>query len=193
MQILFFLLGAGLGLYWRYSRWNLAKIFAQIEILPNWHVFENSRRKCRRSVLQNCTLLCKHSARHWGNSITRGFLLCMRRWFLRSFNIFSLPCTIINFLFTSWQMITETLFNIPFSVIGRCSIVPTFHWLQGKLARYNFSQAASGMILQNHRWLTVCFFIVKTATLGSLKRNNGRFFKISKWATLWVWFFHHLE
>jgi hypothetical protein len=43
-------------------------------------------------------------------------------------------------------MLTETLFRIPFSVIGRCSLVPTSHWLQGKCAKINLSQAASGMI-----------------------------------------------
>jgi hypothetical protein len=28
------------------------------------------------------------------------------------------------------KMLTETLLRIPFSVIGRCSLVPTSHWLQ---------------------------------------------------------------
>jgi hypothetical protein len=96
------------------------------------------------------------------------------------FNSFPIHYTIINFLFTSLNMISETLLKIIFSVIGRCFTVPTFHWLQGKFARFNFSQAVSGMIFQNHRWVTVCFFIVKTAALGFLKRNNGSFFKISK-------------
>jgi hypothetical protein len=32
-------------------------------------------------------------------------------------------------------MLTETLLKIPFSVVGRCSLVPTFHWRQGKCAR----------------------------------------------------------
>ncbi len=48
-------------------------------------------------------------------------------------------------------MLTETLFRIPFSVIGRCSLVPTSHWLHGKMRKNLYlSQAASGMILQNH-------------------------------------------
>jgi hypothetical protein len=47
-------------------------------------------------------------------------------------------------------MLTETLLKIPFSVIGRCSHSPTTHWLQGKCTRINLSQAAYGMILQNH-------------------------------------------
>jgi hypothetical protein len=41
-------------------------------------------------------------------------------------------------------MLTETFLRIPFSVIGRCSLVPTSHWLQGKCARINLSQAATG-------------------------------------------------
>jgi hypothetical protein len=44
---------------------------------------------------------------------------------------------------------TETLVKITFSVIDRCSMVPTSHWLQGKCARIILSQPASGMILQN--------------------------------------------
>jgi hypothetical protein len=48
-------------------------------------------------------------------------------------------------------MLSETRLKIPFSVIDRGSLVPTSHWLQGKGARINLSQAASGMILQNHR------------------------------------------
>jgi hypothetical protein len=55
-------------------------------------------------------------------------------------------------------MLTETLLKIPFSVIRRCSQVPTTHWLQGKCARINLSQASSGMILQNHMWLPVNTF-----------------------------------
>jgi hypothetical protein len=31
-------------------------------------------------------------------------------------------------------MLTETLLKIPFSVIGRCSLVPTSYWLQEKCA-----------------------------------------------------------
>jgi hypothetical protein len=74
-------------------------------------------------------------------------------------------------------MLTETLLRIPFSVIGRCSLVPISHWLLGKFARTNLSQAASGMNLQNHRWLPVCIFNVKIVALGSLKRITGRIFK----------------
>jgi hypothetical protein len=66
-------------------------------------------------------------------------------------------------------MLTGTFLRIPFSVIGRCSLVPTSHWLQGKYARiivtggyrYDFteSQAASCK-----------HFSVKIAALGSLMR-----------------------
>jgi hypothetical protein len=52
-------------------------------------------------------------------------------------------------------MLTETLLLIPFSVIVRCSPVPTSHWLQGKCAR-------------------MCIFSVKIAALGSLKQITGR-------------------
>jgi hypothetical protein len=54
----------------------------------------------------------------------------------------------INFLLASLKllinlkMLTETLLRIFFSVIGRCSLVLTSHWLQGTCARINFSQAA---------------------------------------------------
>jgi hypothetical protein len=41
-------------------------------------------------------------------------------------------------------MLTGTFLRIPFSVIGRCSLVPTSHWLQGKCARNNLLQAATG-------------------------------------------------
>jgi hypothetical protein len=49
------------------------------------------------------------------------------------FQKLSLPYTIISFLFAS--------------MIGRCFLVATSHWLQGKqTARNNLSQAAFGMI-----------------------------------------------
>jgi hypothetical protein len=73
-------------------------------------------------------------------------------------------------------MLTATLLRISFSVIGRCSLVLTSHWLQGKCARIILSPAAFGIILQNHRRLPVS---VNIATLGSLKRVIGRIFKIS--------------
>jgi hypothetical protein len=59
------------------------------------------------------------------------------------------------------KMLSEIVLRIPFSVIGRCSVVPASHWLQGKRARINLSQAASGVILQNHRRLPVSIFCVK--------------------------------
>jgi hypothetical protein len=77
-------------------------------------------------------------------------------------------------------MVTETLLRIPFSVIGRRSLAPTSHWLQGKCARINLSPAAFGIILQNHRRLSVSIFSVKIAALGSLKRVTGRILKNSK-------------
>jgi hypothetical protein len=72
-------------------------------------------------------------------------------------------------------MLTETLLRIFFSVIGRCSLVPTYYWLQGKCGRINLSTAAFSIILQNQRQLHVS----KIAALGSLKRDTGRIFKLS--------------
>jgi hypothetical protein len=63
-------------------------------------------------------------------------------------------------------MLTETLLRIPLSVIGRRYLAPISHWLQGKCARINFSQAASGMILQNQRQFSVSIFGVKIAAIA---------------------------
>jgi hypothetical protein len=60
-------------------------------------------------------------------------------------------------------MLTETRLKIPLSVIGQCSAVPILHWLQGKCATINVSQLASGIILQNHRRLSVSIFSTKIA------------------------------
>jgi hypothetical protein len=46
-----------------------------------------------------------------------------------------------------------------------------------KCARIYLSQAASGMILQNHHRLSVSIFRVKITALGSLKRITGRISK----------------
>jgi hypothetical protein len=83
---------------------------------------------------------------------------------------FSLSFKIINFLFASlitnfFKMLTETLLKILYSLIGRCSLVPTVHWLQRKYATINLSQAASSIILRRRR-LPICIFSVKIAALG---------------------------
>jgi hypothetical protein len=70
-------------------------------------------------------------------------------------------------------MPTETLLSIPFSVIGRCFLVPTSYWQQGKCAIINLSYAASNMILP------LSIFSVKIAAFGSLKQVTERIFKIS--------------
>ena len=80
----------------------------------------------------------------------------------------------ICFFEITLKMLTETLLRIPFSVIGRCSLVPASHWLQGKCARINLSQAAFGMILKNNRRFPATIFSVKIATLGPLKRVSRR-------------------
>jgi len=51
--------------------------------------------------------------------------------------------------FQGLSKIFTTLFTIPFPVTGQCSLLPKPHWLQGKCAIINLSQAANGMILQN--------------------------------------------
>ncbi len=72
--------------------------------------------------------------------------------------------------FASLKLLTnfenaDILLRIPFSVIGRCFLVPTSHWLQGKCARINLSPGAFGIILQNHGRLPVRIFSVKIAAL----------------------------
>jgi hypothetical protein len=89
--------------------------------------------------------------------------------FPRPFKSFTLYYTIIYFLFaslnllTNFEMLSETLLRIPFSVTDRWSQVPTSHW--GKCGKIILSQAASGMILQNHRQLPVSIFSVKKSPL----------------------------
>jgi hypothetical protein len=67
------------------------------------------------------------------------------------------------------KMFTETLFKIPLSVIGRCSLVPTSHWLQ-----------ENAQELTCHRRPPVGIFSVKIANLGSSKWVTGRIFQMSK-------------
>jgi hypothetical protein len=56
--------------------------------------------------------------------------------------------------------------------------VLTSPWLQGKCAKIYLSLAAFGIILQNHRRLSVSIFSAKIAALVSLKQVTGRIFKI---------------
>ena len=65
-------------------------------------------------------------------------------------------------------MLTETLLRIPFFVIGRCSLVPTCHWLQVKCARINLAPAAFGIILQN-------YIILHVASSKHFQCQNRRF------------------
>jgi hypothetical protein len=81
-----------------------------------------------------------------------------------------------NFLFaslkliTNFEMLTETLLRIPFSVIGRCFLVPTP--LIG--CRENAQEKTC------HGRLPFSIFSVKIVVLGSSKRVTGRIYKISK-------------
>jgi hypothetical protein len=79
------------------------------------------------------------------------------------------------------NMLTETLLRTPLIVTGRCSPTLTPHWLQGKSAKIYLSQAAFGMILQDHRQLSVSTIMFKIAAVDSLKRISDRIFKISKY------------
>ncbi len=54
------------------------------------------------------------------------------------------------------NMVTESLLRITFSVIGRCSLMPTSHWLQGKCARISVSKAA---YCKHFQWKN-CHFMV---------------------------------
>jgi hypothetical protein len=68
---------------------------------------------------------------------------------------FHYPIQLLTFI--CFFEITHPIQNL-FSGIGRCPLVPTSHWLQGKCAKTNLSQAASGLILLSHRRLPVSIF-----------------------------------
>jgi hypothetical protein len=70
-------------------------------------------------------------------------------------------------------MLAETLFWIPFSVIGRCSPVLNPHWLQGKCAKFILSQVAFVVIYRITSGFPYAFFRVKIVVLESLKRVTG--------------------
>ncbi len=90
------------------------------------------------------------------------------------FKVFQKLFTILyNFNFFYFLLTEVKPFSEFPSVIGRCSLVPTSHWLQGKCARNDLSQAASGIILQNHRRLPVSISVSKIAAFWSLKRVTG--------------------
>jgi hypothetical protein len=44
-------------------------------------------------------------------------------------------------------MLAETLLRTPFYVIGRCSLVPTSHWLHTVKKGYRFSVLSRGMLV----------------------------------------------
>jgi hypothetical protein len=112
--------------------------------------------------------------------------LCMRWWFSRSFKSFSLPSTIINFLFASFKLHTnfQNAYWNPhqnFLICDRSMFSSAdLSLAAGKCARINLSPAALGIILQNHRRLPVSNFSIKIDASGSLKLVTGRIFKIRK-------------
>ncbi len=91
--------------------------------------------------------------------------------------------TIINFLFASLQLLSKfenAYWNPPQKLILCDWSMFSTDDLSLACVRTNLSRAASGMILQNHRWLPVCIFSVKIAVLGSLKWVTGTIFISSK-------------
>ncbi len=88
--------------------------------------------------------------------------LYMRWWFSRSFKSFLMLDTITNFLFASLKLLTilkllkETLLWILFSVIVRCSLEPTFHWLQGKCTYRKSNLCIPGKELFQSQFLHWC-------------------------------------
>ncbi len=162
----------------------LAVNLFRIKIYVSYVLCINSRKIFPRSCKWPCTLkntCCGGWKISWGRLLLN-ILLGLRWRFLRSFKSSSLPYTNINFYWLLWDylLILICLLNPPpnffFSVIGRCSLVPTSHWLQGKCAKISMSQAASGMILQNPRRLPVSIFSVKIAALGCVKRGYWKEF-----------------
>ncbi len=72
------------------------------------------------------------------------------------------PAKLGNFLFAALKLLTilkmlkETLLRIPFSVIVRCSLVPTFHWLQGKCTYRKSNLCIPGKELSQSQFLHWC-------------------------------------
>jgi hypothetical protein len=105
----------------------------------------------------------------WRSKHFNQYFLCIRWWFSRSFKSFSLPYPIINFVFASLKLLTNfenACWNPPqYSLLCDWSMFSStdLSLAEVKCARNNLSQAASGMILQNHRRLPVS----KIAALGS--------------------------
>jgi hypothetical protein len=111
----------------------------------------------------------------WRSKHFNQYFLCMRWSFSRSFKSFSLPYPIINFLIASLKF-WKCLLNPPqYSLLCDWSMFSStdLSLAEVKCARNNLSQAASGMISQNHRRLPVSIFRDKIAALGFLKRFQG--------------------
>ncbi len=79
---------------------------------------------------------------------------------------FALLYTIINFLFAY----LKSLINFENAYWNLTQNSFLCDWSMTSSADLNFSQAASDMILQNHKRLPVSVFSVKIAALGPLKR-----------------------
>ncbi len=94
------------------------------------------------SLVKNAlVLLGTHGYFFWRSDHINQFFLCMRKWFSMSFKSFPIPYTIINFLFASLRLRTNSEnahWNPPQNSLlcdWSCSLVPTSQWLQGKCAR----------------------------------------------------------
>ncbi len=110
--------------------------------------------------------------------------LFMRWWFSRSFNSSSLPFTVINLLFASLKLLTNfenAYWNPPqdsllcdWSMFSSAEL--SVYRMQGKCARINLSQAASGMTLQHHKRLPVSICSTKIAAFRVFAEGYWKFF-----------------
>ncbi len=97
---------------------------------------------------------------------------------------FHYPMQFLSFYSLLWnyflilKMLTETLLRISFSVIGRCSLVQTSHWLQGKCARITLAFSVSKSLLSG-LWSGLLEGFSKLV-------SNFKGAKLK----LWVWFYH---
>jgi hypothetical protein len=77
-------------------------------------------------------------------------------------------------------MLTETLLRIPFAVIGRCSLVPTSHWLQGNARELTCHRRLSVLLIyftESKAAFCKHLLCVQIAAIGFLKRVTGKHFQ----------------
>ncbi len=129
----------------------------------------------------------------------------MRWWFSRSFKTFSLPYPIyvLTFYLLLWyylqflKMFTETLLRTPFSVISRCSVVPTSHWLsvQENAQLLVYLPYSLSWSFFSPCGTVVLFPYIKTPRSTKMTRHSGAdALKKSIWSTkeYTTWPSHHI-